>query len=116
MAKTAHRKCAGCSHPTMCRVLGCAAEEARARKHHEQRLQGDQEAQARALRIASTAAEELVRTEGDPTAARDQFTFPQCQVDDHKRACIDHLVWLGRAESQVDKDGLVLVMLVNRKE
>ncbi len=111
MPKKRHRKCAGCTHPTMCGMLGCAAAEARDWKRYELRLQADQKAQARALRIASTAAEEVVRTEGEPTGVSDHFTFAQCQVDDYRRDCIDHLVWQGRAASHVDKDGLVLVML-----
>jgi len=64
----------------------------------------------RAHRIATMAAEELVRTEGEPTNEADKFLIPQCQCDDHMRECIAHLVWHGEAMSEDTDDGYVMVL------
>ena len=50
----------------------------------------------RAHRIATIAAEELVRTEGEATGAPDEYRIPQCQADDHMRECIEQFGWLMR--------------------
>jgi hypothetical protein len=42
-------------------------------------------ADIRAWRIASVAAEELVRSEGEHTDSADEFLVPACQVDEHMR-------------------------------
>jgi hypothetical protein len=64
----------------------------------------------RAHRIATMAAEELIRTEGEPTGEADTFLIPQCQADDHMRECIAHLVWHGEAMSEETEDGYVMVL------
>jgi hypothetical protein len=54
----------------------------------------------RALGIADIAAEELVRTEGRPSAtAPDEFIFDAEEVieDEHLTHCIAHLCWRGLA-------------------
>lgn len=63
----------------------------------------------RAHRIASMAAEELVRSEGVPTAGPDEFAIPACQVDEQMRDCIAHLVWHGLAAIEETGDGCVMV-------
>src|SRR5574337_149778 len=64
----------------------------------------------RAHRIASMAAEELLRCEGAPTSP-DQFSIPRCQADDHMRECIAHLCWHGEAASHETEDGYIVVQL-----
>jgi len=70
-----------------------------------------EEQQKRANRIASVAAEELIRSEGEPDSAADGFSIPQCQVDGHMRDCIEHLVWNGEAASWETDDGYLIVRL-----
>lgn len=65
----------------------------------------------RAHRIATIAAEELVRTEGEATGAPDEYRIPQCQADDHMRECIDHLRWSGEAVSFETEDGQIVVQI-----
>lgn len=67
-------------------------------------------ANERANRIASVAAEGIVRTEGISTAP-DEFAIPQCQADDHMRDCIDHLLYHGEAVSFETDDGYIIVQL-----
>lgn len=61
--------------------------------------------------IASVAAEELIRTEGQATSCPDEYAIPQCQADDHMRRCIKHLVWAGLAHSEKTADGYIVVRL-----
>ncbi len=70
----------------------------------------EESANERAHRIASIAAEELVRCEGQAASYPDEVLIPQCQVDDHMRDCIDHLDHAGLATSCDTSDGYVLVM------
>lgn len=63
----------------------------------------------RAHRIASMAAEELIRSEGEATSGIDEFAIPQCQADDHMRECIAHLCWHGEAASHETEDGYIVV-------
>ena len=63
----------------------------------------------RAHRIATTAAEELIRCEGVATSGIDEFAIPQCQADDHMRECIAHLCWHGEAASHETDDGYIVV-------
>lgn len=65
----------------------------------------------RAHRIATIAAEELVRTEGEATGGIDEFSIPQCQADDHMRDCIAHLCWHGEAVSFETEDGQIVVQI-----
>lgn len=67
----------------------------------------------RAHRIATMAAEELIRTEGEPTGEADKFLIPQCQADDHMRECIAHLVWHGEVMSEETEDGYVMVLFID---
>jgi hypothetical protein len=69
----------------------------------------DKLADDRAHRIASAAAEELIRSEGEPTNTPDQFAIPQCQADDHLRDCIAHLSWHGEAACHETDDGYLVV-------
>jgi hypothetical protein len=66
----------------------------------------------RALRIADVAAEEIVRSEGEPTGAPDEFRIPQCQADYHIRECIGHLEYRDMAISTETEDGYLVVQLV----
>lgn len=70
------------------------------------------EATARALRIADTAAEELIRTEGATSSYADEFSFAPCEIDDHLRDCIEHLCTRGLAEQHEHDDGTVMVQLL----
>lgn len=63
----------------------------------------------RAHRIASVAAEELIRCEGEATSGIDEFAIPQCQADDHIRECIAHLCWCGEAASHETDEGYIVV-------
>lgn len=65
----------------------------------------------RAHRIASMAAEELIRCEGEATSGIDEFSIAQCQADDHMRECIAHLCWHGEAASHETEDGYIVVQL-----
>ena len=69
-------------------------------------------AEERAHRIASAAAEALVRSEGVSTARRDEYLFPSGMADPHVRDCIEHLVWHGRAMSQAQARGHLGHLLV----
>lgn len=71
----------------------------------------NEEQQKRAHRIASVAAEELIRSEGEPLSAPGEFSIPACQADDHVRDCIAHLVWNGEAASYETQDGYVIVQM-----
>lgn len=64
----------------------------------------------RAHRIASAAAEELIRCEGEATNGIDEYAIPQCQADDHMRECIAHLCWHGEAVSHETDDGYIVVL------
>ena len=65
----------------------------------------------RAHKIASIAAEELIRSEGERTSGIDEFAIPQCQADDFMRECIAHLCWRGEAVSHETDDGYIVVKL-----
>ena len=67
------------------------------------------EADERAHRIASLAAEEIIRCEGEATSGIDEYAIPQCQADDHMRECIAHLCWHGEAASHETDDGYIIV-------
>jgi hypothetical protein len=67
----------------------------------------------RAHRIASMAAEELIRTEGEPTGETDKYLIPQCQADEHMRECIAHLVWHGEVMSEETEDGYIVVLFID---
>ena len=64
----------------------------------------------RAHRIATIAAEELVRSEGEATGAPDEYRIPRRQADDHMRECIQHLQWAGEAMSHETDDGYIVVV------
>lgn len=70
-------------------------------------------AQERAERIATTAAEELIITEGERLAEDDTYRFAACQIDDHTRECIEHLRFHGRAAAHETADGYMLVQLLD---
>lgn len=65
------------------------------------------EARARADRIASVAAEEVIRAHGTRGIALDEYIFSADWVsaDDHLRDCIDHLCWHGLAVQLEGCDG-----------
>lgn len=67
------------------------------------------EADERAHRIASLAAEEIIRCEGEATSGIDEYAIPQCQADDHMRECIAHLCWHGEAASHETDDGYIVI-------
>jgi hypothetical protein len=69
------------------------------------------EADERAHRLASIAAETLLRSEGESTAMPDEYAVPLCQVDDYLADCVAHLVWHGQAVSHETADGYLLVQL-----
>ncbi len=64
----------------------------------------------RAHRIASMAAEELIRYEGEKNGDVDVFVIPDERQDDHMRECIAHLCWHGEAASLAGDDGSIVVM------
>lgn len=66
-------------------------------------------ANERAQRIASMAAEELVRCEGMATNSPDEYLIPLCQADDHMRDCVAHLCHHGLAASHETDDGYLIV-------
>lgn len=68
-------------------------------------------ADVRAHKIATAAAEELIRSECEATSGIDEFAIPQCQADDHMRECIAHLCWHGKAVSYETEDGYIVVNL-----
>ena len=72
---------------------------------------GEKMAYDRAHRIATVAAEELIRCECEATSGIDEFAIPQCQADDHMRDCIAHLCWHGEAVSYETEDGYIVVNL-----
>lgn len=72
-----------------------------------------EEAAARAVRIATVAAEELIRSAGIATSGIDEFSFAGCQVDEHTQECIDHLVAHGEAHTHTTADGYVVVQLID---
>lgn len=65
----------------------------------------------RAHRIATIAAEEVIRCECLATSGIDEYTIPQCQIDDHLRDCIAHLSWCGMAVSYDTDDGHIVIQL-----
>lgn len=79
----------------------------------QERAQAHQLAQERAERIATTAAEEIVMTEGERLADDDTYGFAVCQIDDHIRECIEHLRYHGRAAAHETDDGYMLVQLLD---
>lgn len=82
-----------------------------ARIDHGERERRRAQADERAHRIASLAAEEIVRTEGAHRNAPDEFSLAPCQIDEHTRECIDHLVYCGEAITHALDDGTLLVQL-----
>ena len=73
--------------------------------------QAKQEHLVRQGRIASAAAEMLIRSEGEGVDAADQYLITPCQADDHTRDCIRHLCFEGRAAMAVLESGHWLVEL-----
>jgi hypothetical protein len=73
------------------------------------RQMAEKAADDRAHRIASIAAEELIRCEGD-SVGPDEYVLPQCFCDDHVLDCIDHLKWHGEAVSFETEDGYIKVI------
>lgn len=79
----------------------------------QERALARQIALERAERIATTAAEELVMLEGERLAEDDTYGFAACQMDDHTRDCVAHLVFGGKAAAHETADGYVLVQLLD---
>ena len=77
------------------------------------RALAEKTADDRAHRIATMAAEELIRTEGEPTDEADNFLIPQCQADEPMRECIAHLVWHGEVMSEETDDGYITVLFID---
>lgn len=75
------------------------------------RARAEEVAMERAERIATTAAQELVMSEGDRIAEDDVYTFAICQMDDHTRDCIEHLRFRNLAAAHETEDGYMLVQL-----
>ena len=70
-----------------------------------------QQADDRAHRIATMAAEELIRTEGVTTSGIDEFEITSDLLDDHMFDCIAHLCDTGNAKSCDGMDGAIIVQL-----
>ena len=68
----------------------------------------------RAHRIATTAAEDLIRSEVESTGVADQYLIPQYMADERMRDCIAHLVWIGKAASLETDNGYIAVVLIER--
>lgn len=67
-------------------------------------------ADERAHRIASIAAEELIRCSGE-SMDTDCYRIPHCQADEHTLECITHLVYHGQAISHDTDEGYLVVTL-----
>lgn len=67
------------------------------------------QADARAQRIASIAAEELIRTECEMTGPN-QYLMPVTSASIHERECIAHLCWLGKAISVETEAGDIVII------
>lgn len=65
----------------------------------------------RAVRIADTAAEELIRSEGRAASGPDEFLIASDAADEHMRDCIDHLCVRGRAIQTETDDGDIVVQI-----
>lgn len=78
----------------------------------QEQAQARQLAQDRAQRIATTAAQEVVMSEGERQTDDDVYCFASCQLDDHMRECIEHLCFHGLAAAHRTDDGYVLVQLL----
>lgn len=79
----------------------------------QERAKAQQLAQERAERIATTAAEELIMSEGERLSDDHVYSFAACQADDYTRECIDHLCFHGRAAAHKTADGYMLVQLLD---
>ena len=97
---------AGLQDAGVCSLWVSMAAERKIAREMAEKLADD-----RAHRIASMAAEELIRCEGEATSGIDEFAIPQCQADDHMRECIAHLCWHGEATSHETEDGYIVVQL-----
>jgi hypothetical protein len=75
------------------------------------RAQAVQQAEERAHRIASVAAEALVRSQGVSTPRRDEYLIACGEDDPLVRDCIEHLVWHGYAVSHEREHGHLAVQL-----
>lgn len=73
------------------------------------RQMAEKAADDRAHRIATIAAEELIRCEGD-SVGPDEYVLPQCSCDEHVLDCLDHLKWHGEAVAFETDDGYVKVI------
>ena len=80
------------------------------------RMIAEKRADKRAHRIATMAAESLVRTEGVPNGYRNVFAIPPGQADEHLLDCIAHLEWHGLAASWDTEFGWVFVQLEPQDE
>ena len=67
------------------------------------------QAQARAERIATMAAKELIWSEFKACDEEATYSIASCQIDGHMRDCIDHLCHHGQAVERHTSDGYVLV-------
>lgn len=67
-------------------------------------------ADERAHRLASIAAEALIRSCGVHTDT-DCYRIPHCQADQHTLECITHLVYHGQAISHDTDEGYLVVTL-----
>lgn len=66
----------------------------------------------RAHQIATYAAEDLVRSKGEPTGTPNEFLFAYHEIDEHTLECINHLVWAGEAMRwEVDDDSIAVLLL-----
>ena len=74
---------------------------------HHQLLEA--QAHIRAHRIASVAAEELIRCEFESTDT-DTYRVHWSKDDEHMRDCIAHLCWHGLAASHETDDGYTVVI------
>ena len=68
----------------------------------------DKMADARAYRIASVAAEGLVRCQGIATSGIDEYLIPAGEEDELLLNCIEHLRHFGEAEVYEADEGIVI--------
>lgn len=69
-------------------------------------------AEDRAYRIATRAAEEIIRCEGHNTDTADEFLFTgEILADEHFQDCVAHLKWVGECvTTTIDGESLIVLL------
>ena len=71
----------------------------------------ESQADARAYRLATEAADEFIRCNGIPTDVPDQFIITGADVtDEYAIKCIEHLKWVGGAVAFEHGEELIVML------